>query len=386
MFTRVSKKMANFCWSSCYSNRSIEDEMRECEGKVRGLMWYKSIGEHLYGEFSMAAVQANGVIEDQCQLESGPLSSLTGSGPYGTFVGIYDGHGGPQAAYFVNTNLFYNLTGFASQHEEISGEVIKKAFLATDEEFMTMARKQWDQKPHIAYQGTCCLVGIICNGQLFTANAGDSRAVLGRIDTASRTLKAMQLSTDHNAKMLNERDELQELHPHDPDIIVQKHKAWRVKGIIQVTRSLGDVYLKSPEFNKEPLPQKYRVPEPFTKPILRAEPTISVLKLLPEDQFIIFGSDGLWEHLTNQEAVDIVNNNSRHGIAKSLVKAALRQAAKKREMRYSDLEKIEAGVRRHFHDDITVIVIFLDKSHVDKASYLSAPYSIKGGGGLPNGF
>ena len=65
MFTRVSKKMANFCWSPCYSNRGIEDEMRECEGKVRGLMWYKSIGEHLYGEFSMAVVQANGVIEDR---------------------------------------------------------------------------------------------------------------------------------------------------------------------------------------------------------------------------------------------------------------------------------------------------------------------------------
>lgn len=48
------------------------------------------------------------------------------------------------------------------------------------------------------------------------------------------------------------------------------------------------------------------------------------------------------------------------GIAKRLVAAALQEAAKKREVRYKDIKKIERGVRRHFHDDITVIVIYLD--------------------------
>lgn len=48
------------------------------------------------------------------------------------------------------------------------------------------------------------------------------------------------------------------------------------------------------------------------------------------------------------------------GIAKRLVRAALQEAAKKREMRYDDIKKIDRGIRRHFHDDITVIVVFLD--------------------------
>lgn len=48
------------------------------------------------------------------------------------------------------------------------------------------------------------------------------------------------------------------------------------------------------------------------------------------------------------------------GIAKRLVRAALQEAAKKREMKYDDIKRIEKGVRRHFHDDITVIVIYLD--------------------------
>lgn len=57
---------------------------------------------------------------------------------------------------------------------------------------------------------------------------------------------------------------------------------------------------------------KFRVPEIFHEPILRAEPAITVHKIHPEDQFLIFASDGLWEHLTNQEAVDIVNTCPRN--------------------------------------------------------------------------
>lgn len=81
---------------------------------------------------------------------------------------------------------------------------------------------------------------------------------------------------------------------------------------MQISRSIGDAYLKRAEFNREPLLAKFRLPESFNKPILKAEPTISEQKLDPEDQFLIFASDGLWEHLNNQEAVDIVNNCPRN--------------------------------------------------------------------------
>ena len=81
---------------------------------------------------------------------------------------------------------------------------------------------------------------------------------------------------------------------------------------LQVSRSIGDAYLKKAEFNREPLYAKFRLPEPFTKPILSAVPSIFIHKLNPKDQFLIFASDGLWEHLSNQEAVDIVNNYQRN--------------------------------------------------------------------------
>ncbi|GAB2272420.1 hypothetical protein Dimus_007245 [Dionaea muscipula] len=375
---KVFMEMVRRCWKPLvHDYRKTEDTRRD-----DGLLWHKGLGQHVNGEFSMAMMQANGEMEDQCQLESGPLSS-DDSSLLGTFVGVYDGHGGAQAAHFVNDKMFHNLKKFGTEHQEISAGVIRKAFMATDEDYMAKAKEERLEQPQIASAGSCCLVGIICNGLLYTANAGDSRVVLGKFNRASREVEAVTLSDEHNARFQSVREELRSLHPHDTDIVVLKNKVWRVKGIIQISRSIGDVYLKNWEFNREPLPPKYRLPEPFNKPILKAEPSVSVKMLQPEDRFLIFASDGLWEQLSNQEAVNIVNSNPHHEIAKRLVEAALHVAARKREMRYTDLKKIDAGVRRHFHDDISVIVVFLDYHLVydnnASSSFTGLPFSIKGG-------
>ncbi|CAI0392759.1 unnamed protein product [Linum tenue] len=350
-------------------------------GRQEGLLWYKDLGHHLTGEFSMAVVQANNLLEDQSQLESGPLSTLE-SGPHGTFIGVYDGHGGPETSRFVNDHLFQHLkTDFTSEQQCMSVDVIKKAYLATEEGFHSVVTKQWPMKPQIAAVGSCCLVGVICGSTLYIANAGDSRAVLGKSVRATGEVLAVQLSSEHNVSIESVRQEMHSLHPDDKQIVVLKHNVWRVKGLIQVSRSIGDVYLKKAEFNREPLYSKFRLREPIRRPILSAEPAISVHELEPHDQFLIFASDGLWEHLSNQDAVDVVQNHPRHGIARRLVKVALQEAAKKREMRYSDLKKIDRGVRRHFHDDITVVVVFLDSNLVSRASTAKGPtVSVRGGG------
>ncbi|GFP89743.1 probable protein phosphatase 2c 38 [Phtheirospermum japonicum] len=385
MVTATWRKFVTPCWRPSVDNQTINHNNRgdDLYGRVDGLWWYKDLGQHSHGEFSMAVIQANNVLEDHSQLESGPMSS-TEYGPRGTFVGIYDGHGGPEASRFINGRLFENIktirdAEFTSDDQEMSSDVIKNAYLATEDEFLSLVKKQWEMRPQFASVGSCCLVGVICNGLLYIANAGDSRVVLGRVERADKELKAVQLSDEHNASFESVREELHLLHPDDPQIVVLKHKVWRVKGIIQISRSIGDAYLKKTEFNRVPLLPKFRLPEPFQKPILLAEPSIHVQKLNSEDQFLIFASDGLWEHLSNQEAVELVHTSPRNGIAKRLVKAALHEAAKKREMRYSDLKKIDRGVRRHFHDDITVIVLFLDV-HLGNSSPI---FSIKAGGFNP---
>nr|XP_023916557.1 probable protein phosphatase 2C 60 [Quercus suber]POF05405.1 putative protein phosphatase 2c 60 [Quercus suber] len=374
-------ELMNF-FRACFRPRSNRYVHRgsDAGGRQEGLLWYKDSGQHLNGDFSMAVVQANNLLEDQSQIESGSLS-LNETGPFGTFIGVYDGHGGPETSRYVNNNLFQHLKRFTAEQQSMSVDVIRKAYQATEDGFMSLVTKQWPLKPQIAAVGSCCLVGVICNGTLYIANLGDSRAVLGRVMKATGEVLAIQLSAEHNVCIESVRQELHSLHPEDPQIVVLKHNVWRVKGLIQISRSIGDVYLKKAEFNREPLYAKFRLREPFKKPILSAEPTISMHQLQPHDQFIIFASDGLWEHLTNQEAVDMVQNHPHSGSARRLIKAALQEAAKKREMRYSDLKKIDRGVRRHFHDDITVIVVFLDSNLVSRASSVKSPsISVKGGG------
>ncbi|XVE69011.1 hypothetical protein DITRI_Ditri09bG0115700 [Diplodiscus trichospermus] len=383
MVSAAFMRIVSPCWKPSAEGEN-SSRGGDANGRFDGLLWYKDSGEHVTGAFSMAVIQANNLLEDHSQLESGPMSSDE-SGPHGTFVGVYDGHGGPEAAKFINEYLFGHIKKFTAENHGMSADVIKKAFLATEEDFLALVKKQWLSKPQIASVGSCCLVGIICSGLLYIANAGDSRVVLGRLEKAFKGVKAVQLSSEHNASDESVREELRSLHPDDPQIVVLKHKVWRVKGIIQITRSIGDAYLKKAEFNKEPLLPKFRVPESFEKPILQAEPAILVQKIHPEDQFLIFASDGLWEHLSNQEAVDMVNTCPRNGIARKLVKAALREAAKKREMRYSDLKKIDRGVRRHFHDDITVIVLFLDSHLISHSSWRGPPVSIRGASGGVSG-
>ncbi|KAL9267583.1 putative protein phosphatase 2C 60 [Drosera capensis] len=366
------------CWQPL-SNGSAQSGS-DATGRQDGLLWYKDSGQHVNGEFSMAVVQANQLLEDQCQIESGCLSLLD-SGPYGTFVGVYDGHGGPETSRYINEHLFAHLRRYAAEHKCMSIDVIKKAFQATEEGFMSQVARQWSTKPQIASVGSCCLVGIVCSGTLYVANLGDSRAVMGRVLKSKGEVLPIQLSDEHNVSIESVRCEMHAMHPDDPHIVVLKHNVWRVKGIIQISRSIGDVYLKKTEYNREPLYAKFRVREPFKNPILSAEPSITVTELLPEDQFLIFASDGLWEHLSNQEAVDIVNSSPRNGSARKLVKAALQEAAKKREMRYSDLKKIDRGVRRHFHDDITVIIVFLDSNLISRAGSAKSPsVSLRGGG------
>ncbi|KAI3470442.1 hypothetical protein Pfo_027105 [Paulownia fortunei] len=386
MVTPTWRKFVSPCWRPSAEDGGENSSNRggDLSGRADGLWWYKDSGNHVNGEFSMAVIQANTVLEDHSQLESGSMSSIE-SGPQGTFVGIYDGHAGPEASRFIRDRLFENIktihdAEFTSDDQEMSADVIKKAYLATEEEFLSLVKNLWEIKPEIASVGSCCLVGIICSGLLYIANAGDSRVVLGRLDKAEKEVKAIQLSAEHNANLESVREELHSLHPNDPHIVVLKHKVWRVKGIIQVSRSIGDAYLKKAEFNKAPLLPKFRLPGPFQKPILLAEPSILIQEFCHEDRFLIFASDGLWDYLSNQEAVDLVNCSPRNGIARKLVKAALHEAAKKREMRYSDLKKIDRGVRRHFHDDITVIVLFLDSHLISSSSFHGPILSIKGGG------
>lgn len=96
------------CWRPSTEGDGFGNSVSDANGRNEGLLWYKDIGRHVYGDFSMAVVQANNIVEDHSQLESGSMSSVD-FGPQGTFIGVYDGHGGPEAARFINNHLFEHI-------------------------------------------------------------------------------------------------------------------------------------------------------------------------------------------------------------------------------------------------------------------------------------
>ncbi|XP_042376221.1 probable protein phosphatase 2C 43 [Zingiber officinale] len=322
----------------------------EEEEEDDALLWSRDIGRHAAGDFSFAVVQANEVLEDHSQIEIGRDA---------TFAGVYDGHGGADASRYISNQLFLHLMRYAQESGTISEDVIRNAFSATEEGFLAHVRTTREIKPLIAATGSCCLVGVIWRGTLYLANLGDSRAVVGYLGRSNNIITE-QLTRDHNASMEDVRQELKFLHPDDSNIVALKHGVWRIKGIIQVSRTIGDAYLKKPEFALDPSITRFRLTEPLRRPVLSAEPSVFTRTFLPQDKFVIFASDGLWEHLSNQQAAEIVHDHPREGIARRLIRTALQEAARKREMRYADIKKLDKGIRRFIHDDITVIVIYID--------------------------
>ncbi|KAL4200882.1 hypothetical protein AMTRI_Chr02g255840 [Amborella trichopoda] len=321
------------------------------------LLWQKELCSHSIGEFSIGIVQANQYLEDQVLVDTWKNA---------LFVGVFDGHGGDVAAHFVADNLLLHLIRFVKERGgTICEDIITRAFMATDDGYFTHARNTRDANPTISANGSCCLVGIFWDGMLYVANAGDSRAIVA-FSSGPNKFITEQLTQEHNAKYEDIRREMFQLHPDDSQIVIYKNGAWRVKGIAQVTRSIGDLYLKSHEFAMGPSYPRFHLAEPLSKAALSAEPTILTRPLKPEDRFFIFASDGLWEQLSNEEAAELVFNNPRQGIAKRLVMQAIEVAARKRATDYSNLKTIQPGSRRHFHDDISVVVVFVDHELVDR--------------------
>uniref|UniRef100_A0A0E0H557 protein-serine/threonine phosphatase n=1 Tax=Oryza nivara TaxID=4536 RepID=A0A0E0H557_ORYNI len=192
------ERIASACWDRvrryALTRRDEEDGSGSGGDADDLLLWSRDLVRHAAGEFSFAVVQANDVLEDHSQVETGAAA---------TFIGVYDGHGGAEASRFISNHLAAHL------------------------------------------------VRIIWKGTLYLANLGDSRAVVGCL-TGSNKIVAEQLTRDHNASMEEVRQELRSLHPDDSQIVVLKNGVWRIKGIIQgIARRLVKAALKEAARKRE---------------------------------------------------------------------------------------------------------------------------------------
>lgn len=129
---------------------------------------------------------------------------------------------------------------------------LKRAYEALEAGFTELVSRSFEEQPRLACVGTCSLVGMVAGegDQLIIGNLGDTRAVLG---TSTATLRksdsrkglmrshadddavsAVQLSTDHNVNIAEERRQMQARFPEDSEVVVDTRGSYRVKGRIQV--------------------------------------------------------------------------------------------------------------------------------------------------------
>lgn len=209
------------------------------------------------------------------------------------YYGVFDGHGGVDAATFAQQNLL-NFIVEDSHFPSAVKRAIRNAFVKADHALA-------DAKSLDSSSGTTALAALMLGRTTLIANAGDSRAVLGKRG------RAIELSKDHKPNCTSERLRIEKL----GGVIYDGY----LNGQLSVARALGDWHLKGPKGSKCPL---------------SAEPELEEVVLTEEDEFLIMGCDGLWDVMSSQCAVTIVRkelmlHNDPEKCAKELVREALKR-------------------------------------------------------------
>ncbi|KAH0459199.1 hypothetical protein IEQ34_012013 [Dendrobium chrysotoxum] len=181
--------------------------------------------------------------------------------------GVFDGHGGARAAEYVKQHLFSNLINHPKFNTDIKS-AIADAYNHTDSEFLRSENNQSRDA------GSTASTAVLVGDRLLVANVGDSRAVI------CRGGNAIAVSRDHKPDQTDERQRIE-----DAGGFVMWAGTWRVGGVLAVSRAFGDRLLK-----------QYVV----------AEPEIQEEVVDGSLEFLILASDGLWDVVSNEEAVTMV--------------------------------------------------------------------------------
>ncbi|XP_009611074.1 protein phosphatase 2C 29 [Nicotiana tabacum] len=278
---------------------------------------------------------------------------------------------------------------------------MSRALEVTELAYLDMTDKVLDRYPELALMGSCLLVALMRDEDVYVMNVGDSRAIvaqyeLDEVSSASEPkgrcnggstiegiveestsacneetkvtneapvqamkLTALQLSTDHSTSIEEEIIRIKSEHPDDSNCIVND----RVKGRLKVTRAFGAGFLKQPKFN-DALLEMFRNVYIGHAPYISCTPSLRHHRLCPGDQFLVLSSDGLYQYLSNEEVVSLVENFMEKfpdgDPAQHLIEELLFRAAKKAGMDFHELLDIPQGDRRKYHDDVTVMVISLE--------------------------
>ncbi|GLC40492.1 hypothetical protein PLESTM_001080500 [Pleodorina starrii] len=277
----------------------------------------------------------------------GPVFSHHGGAPF-CLTAVFDGHGsGDHAARTAQESILAAVASdpalldcFARNMDQpgIGSEVLAALTTAFRRSFAELDAKICAEGAArgLPHDGTTALVSVQVGPKLYTANAGDCRAVL------CRGGRAVRLSRDHKPELPDERARIEAAGGR----VANVRGTWRVilpladgctAKVCSVSRGFGDRDFKAAS-------------------LISSEPDVAALVLAPHlDAFAIHASDGLWGAVTDQEAIDLVvevvdkftgmtSFNTQHA-------AAAKAAAQ---------ELVKLARDRGSMDDVTVVVTLYD--------------------------
>ncbi|KAH0361282.1 protein serine/threonine phosphatase 2C, partial [Aureobasidium melanogenum] len=271
---------------------------------------------------------SNGICEDR--FIHGKLPSPRDDGKPWMAWAVFDGHAGWQTADLLEKQLVplvqqylrqASLTfGDQSGYKEAVQHAITKAFVDLDSSIVETAQETAQsnlpfqekmQKLLPAFAGSCALLSLYdpVTSSLHVACTGDSRAVLGQ-KLSDGTWVATPLSIDQTGSNTSEISRIQHEHPKEDSII----KNGRVLGLM-ASRAFGDGRWKWSEEVQNDMMEKFEAPSlspgnvSKTPPYVTAEPVVTSTVIDTKTPcFVIIASDGLWDMLTDQQAVTLVSS------------------------------------------------------------------------------
>ncbi|KAF9685128.1 hypothetical protein SADUNF_Sadunf03G0022200 [Salix dunnii] len=268
------------------------------------------------------------------------------------FYGVYDGHGGAQVANYCRDRIHLALAEeFGNIKNNPNGGIIRgdqqlqwekaftSCFLKVDDEIGGKSIKgivEGDGNASIASSepiapetvGSTAVVALVCSSHIIVANCGDSRAVL------CRGKEPVALSVDHKP---NREDEYARIEASGGKVI--QWNGHRVFGVLAMSRSIGDRYLK---------------------PWIIPDPEVMFLPRAKDDECLIIASDGLWDVITNEEACEVARRriqlwHKKNGVATLLERGKGIDPAAQAAADYLSMRALQKGSK----DNISVIVVDL---------------------------
>ncbi|XP_050265543.1 probable protein phosphatase 2C 75 [Quercus robur] len=284
--TRLSLRTGGSSWSAISSS--------ETPFRKRHLVLEEVLGENpmpIFGSISIQGLADR--MEDTVVVQESfcDQTDIAGGKPL-HFFAVYDGHGGSHVSTLCK-NLMHQIIaeelknmwctrGSKDEWADLVRAAIEKSFFRMDYVALNLCicgKKgpycRYCCKPQeYAMVGSTAAVAILTPNRIVVANCGDSRAVLCRAG------KPIPLSVDHKP---NRPEELVRIKNAGGHIVYRD--GFRVNGILDMSRSLGDLFLKT---------------------IITSKPSTSITKRDPEDECLIIATDGIWDAISNDLACQVV--------------------------------------------------------------------------------